>query len=119
MTIKQDPYNPDQFWSYIESKLYCNVPQYIKNLLRIRGLDDAVNMQSIDDEVIEQLEVFVKNGGLVPFIPNNANLKDFFGIFHQLQDKFKIVPGHKVLLKYIVEFVAQQTNAKGPEFFKR
>lgn len=118
MTIKE-AYNPDEFWSFIESKIYCNVPQYLKNLLRIKGLDDAITIQLINDEVIEHLEVFVKNGGLIPFIPDNADLKDFFGIFEKIQDKFKIVPGHKVLLKYIVKFVVQQTNAKGPEFYKR
>lgn len=120
MTIKQDFYNADQFWGYIEGKLFCNVPKYIKNLLRVKGLDDPVALQLIDDSIIDQLEVFVKNGGLTPHIPSNAtDLKDFFGIFHQLQHKFKIVPGHKVLLKYIVDFVAQQIDTKGPEFYKR
>lgn len=120
MTIKQDVFDRDQFWGYVEEKLFCNVPKYIKNLLRIKGLDDPISLQLIDDGVIEQLEVFVKTGGLTPFIPNNAtDLKDFFGIFHQVHHKFKIVPGHKVLLQYIVDFVAQQIDSNGPEFYKR
>lgn len=102
MTIKQDFRHADQLWGYIEGKLYCNVPKYIKNLLRVRGLDDPASLQSIDDDIIKQLEVFVKNGGLTPFIPNSAtNLKDFFGIFHQFQQDFEILPGHKVCIKFL------------------
>lgn len=119
MTIKQDFYNVDEFWGYVEAKLYCNVPQYIKNLLKIRYLDEPLTLKEINDDVIEQLETFVKSGGLAPYIPENADLKEYFGVFHQTQHKFKIVPGHKVLLKYIVEFVSHQIETIGPEFYKR
>jgi len=45
-------------------------------------------------------------------------LKITSGSFTKKQDQFIFVPGHKVMLKYIVAFVTDQTNAKGPEFFK-
>lgn len=120
MTIKQEFYNVDEFWGYVEGKLHCNVPKYIKNLLRIKCLDDPISVQTIDDSVMAQLELFVRGGGLNPFIPNNTtNLKDFFGIYHQIPDKFKITIGHKILLRVIVEYVIEQVSANGPTFYKR
>lgn len=118
MTIKPYFFNANQFWGYVETKLCCQVPNYMKNLLRVKGLDDPVSFQSIDDSIIEELEIFVRTGGLNPFIPNNAtDLKDFFGMFHQLQHKFRFISSHKVLLKYIVAFVAKEIESKGPEFY--
>lgn len=119
MTIKNDKDDADRFWSVIESKLYCKVPEYIKNLLRINGLDNAAAIQSVNDEVIEQLELFAKSGSMLPYIPQNADLKDFFWIFHKIQDKFLIVPGHKILLKCIVAYVVEQNDSNGLEFFTR
>ncbi|XP_037028667.1 uncharacterized protein LOC119068911 [Bradysia coprophila] len=119
MTIKQDFYNADEFWGYVEGKLHCNVPKYIKNILRIKCLDDPISLQDIDDTVIEQLESFVQSGGLTPFIPDNTtDLKEFYGIFHQVPNKFKITVGSKILLKLIVAYVTEQVNTKGPNFYK-
>lgn len=120
MTIKEDFYNADEFWGYVEGKLHCSVPKYIKNLLRIKCLDDPISVQAIDSSVIEQLELFVQSGGLNPFIPDGTtDLKDFYGIFHHVPHKFKITVGSKILLNLVVEYVTEQVNTKGPDFYKR
>lgn len=120
MTIKEDVYNADEFWGYVEKKLHCNVPKYIKNLLRIKCLDDPISIQAIDSSVMLQLEAFVQSGGLTPFIPDDAtDLKDYYGVFHSVPDKFKFTAGSKIILNLVSEYVTGEVYTKGPNFYKR
>lgn len=50
------------------------------------------------------------------FIPENAKNEDFFFYFEK-SDSFEIPPGHKILLKSVVEYVKNITDLNGINYF--
>lgn len=83
-----------------------------------------VTIEKINDEAIADMETFVRED-LFDLLSNECDiddetpLKNFYGLYHANKDKFRFVPGEKVLLKRIAEYVEKiNTDEKKIEQFK-
>lgn len=99
-----------KFWTFIEHKMKCIVPMYIRNLLACQGFDCIAAIKNIVDDDIQHLEMFAKSEEYGRKIPKDADREQFYGFYHDAQDRFEIVRGHKVLLREIVKFLSQEST---------
>lgn len=73
------------------------IPIYLQNILKYAGYDTFHLLSELTDDDIKSLEKFTRED-LNQLLGPQDDKKDFFGIFHNNVDIFKIVPGHKKLL---------------------
>lgn len=108
----------NKFWSVIETKMGCIVPNYVRNILRLRGFDDAVSVSKITKDDIEALKHFAKNS-MNDMIPSNANRLDYYflAVYEKNPEAFEIAPGHVKLLESIIDFIKEKTVIHGHEYF--
>lgn len=99
----------DQFWSAVERHIKCQVPMYIKNLLKSQGFDNALALKKLDEEDVNFLEVFAKSEDYrkVLAISDQSNLDDFYGSYCDRPKEFQILRGHR---KMLIEMVAAVQN---------
>lgn len=106
----------DKFWNLIETKLGCNVPKHIQNILALNGYENAVSIKTLKSVDIQNLEKFVKEG-MKSRIPKDAELSEYYGCFASSPVDFVFLPGYRKLLEEIVDFINAKTSSDGPEFF--
>lgn len=94
----------DNFWKLLESQMDCSVPLYIKNILRLRGFDNALSVRTLTVKDIDSLETFARTK-MSKYIASGADLKDYYHIFSKEPESFEILPGHIRLLNEIVRHV--------------
>lgn len=107
----------DNFWSIIESKMGCNIPKHIKNLLAMRGYENAVSIRTITSDDIKEMQDFARSADMKERLPKDANLEDYYGCFSNTPAKFQILPGYAKLIEEIVDYIKIMTASKGPDFF--
>lgn len=108
----------DKFWSLIEAKMGCNVPKYLQNLLKLRGYENAISIQTITKEDIDELTTYAKSEEMKARIPVDCDPKDYFGdYFWSTPENFYVLPGHVKLLLKIVDFINITLATKGYDFF--
>jgi len=99
----------------VERKQAIIFPQYLRNILKLRGYDSASTVTAITKEDIEtNFEKFAKTDMKQYIGQNNKN--DYYSIFGT-PEKFQIIPGHKILLHKVVQFVTEMTNHYGIDYF--
>lgn len=91
----------------------CIVPNYVRNILRLRGFDDAVSVSKITKDDIESLKHFAKNS------KSNANRLDYYflAVYEKKPEDFEIAPGHVKLLESIIDFIKEKTVNHCHEYF--
>lgn len=102
------------FWQLvtdlIEREYSFKIPKYLVNLLNLQGYDNIFSVNQLDDDAINQLEVYARNERFRKQIPKEADLRDYFGIFYNDPAEFEILPGHKKLLRKTVHFIQKTFN---------
>ncbi|KAG4076937.1 hypothetical protein HA402_015924 [Bradysia odoriphaga] len=94
----------DDFWNLVEAQVRFTIPTYVKNLLRLRGYDNALSVKTLTDEDLKSLETFARTK-MWMYIPPGANDKDYYHIFSSDPESFEILPGHVKMLKEIAKQV--------------
>lgn len=78
------------------------------------GFDNIICIQNLDEANIGEIELFGREQ-LHLFIPEDAKLEDYYYIYNNHPDMFKIVAGHKILLREMRLYSLE----KGVEFFTK
>ncbi|KAG4077014.1 hypothetical protein HA402_016001 [Bradysia odoriphaga] len=94
----------EAFWNLVEAQVRCTIPTYVKNLLRLRGYDNALSVKTLTDEDLKSLETFARTK-MWMYIPPDANDKDYYHMFSIEPESFEILPGHVKMLKEIAKQV--------------
>ncbi|XP_037035919.1 maternal protein tudor-like [Bradysia coprophila] len=94
----------EAFWNLVEAQVRCTIPTYVKNLLRLRGFDNALSVKALTDEDLKSLETFARTK-MWMYIPPGANDKDYYHMFSSDPESFEILPGHVKMLKEIAKQV--------------
>lgn len=106
----------ESFWNFMERKMAIIFPTYLRNILKLRGYDNAVSVKAITtDDIENNFEIFAKTS-MTNRIPKNGNHEDYFSIYDG-PDDFEIIPGHKILLAEVVEYIKEMTNLHGKDYF--
>lgn len=100
------------FFEVLENLMSIEIPNYLKNILTLYGLDNAPSMRNINDDLIKEIQKFVVEDMLC-LIPTEKNLKDYFGNYANNIEKFKFVGGHILLMKELVIFI-NDTLSRSP-----
>lgn len=107
------------FWKIVEVNTGICLPTYLKNTLQCSGYNDASSIKSITPDDIDSLEKFARED-MQDYISEKDNKEDYYHVFHDKIDKFKIVKGDRVKLMDVVEFVKSKLASKaGINFFYR
>lgn len=85
-----------------EQFLDLEVPNYLKKLLTINGYNNATTIARICENDITEIESFAKN--TLPTIIEKQDFEQYYWIFHQNVDNFKIVNGHRKLIILIADY---------------
>uniref|UniRef100_A0A1Y1L797 Uncharacterized protein n=1 Tax=Photinus pyralis TaxID=7054 RepID=A0A1Y1L797_PHOPY len=96
--------HPESIWEKIETSIKVQVPTYLKNLLAINGYDNVISLSTLDDNTFQELETFAK--ATLPSLIDENEFFKYYGIFAKNVTTFSIVGGHKVLLKKVAEYLA-------------
>lgn len=106
----------EKFWNLIDEHMGCRVPSYVKNILRLRGFDNAACIKTLTDEDYKEFETFARTK-MAKFIPSGSNLKDYYHVFSEEPNEFEFLPGHIRLLKEIAKYITVMTASHDPTFF--
>lgn len=106
----------EKFWNIIEVKMGCNVPKHIQNILALNGYENAVSIKTLTSEDFNQLQSFARSD-MYKRIPENSDLKDYYGSFYSTPEEFIFLPGYIKLIEEIVSFIKCKTASEGPNFF--
>lgn len=104
------------FWDFIEAKMGCNVPKYVKNIFYLNGYENAVSIKTLKSADIVELQTFAQNT-MESRIPEDVDKSDYYGCFTMNTKEFMFLPGHIRLIEEIVAYINQKTALHGPEFF--
>ena len=106
----------EKFWNYMEKKMAMIFPQYLRNILKFMGYDSAATVRAItQEEIDEKFEKFAKTK-MIPYVPSDAKKEDYYYYFKK-PELFYIIPGHKILLRQVVEFTRKMTDKYGIDYF--
>lgn len=105
----------NKFWELIEKQMGCMIPMYLKNILRLRGFENAASIKTLTGDDYKDLQTFAQTK-MAKFIPSGARLDDYYYIFWKEPDTFEILPGHVRLLDEIVKHINMHTSIRGPAF---
>lgn len=89
----------DQFFRCLEKQLKTSLPQYVINILKMNGFDNAFMMSKLVESKISDIEGFMRNEFASFMLPVDENVNDYLGVYKQCQNKFKFLCGHKTLLE--------------------
>lgn len=98
----------NEFWDSIQSTTGLIVPSYIRNILKLNGFNSVMSLRFLDEEDLNEIENFVKSGGMLRILPSDANLNDFYGPFLESRTDFQFLRGHRKVLKYVSSFVREK-----------
>lgn len=96
------------FWDLVEKNMACTDPPYIKTVLELNGYDSAPTVQTITKEDIGYFETYIQSKLINIIDKVNSDKNDtekYLTPFKDEPSTFKIIRGHLVLIKKIVEFV--------------
>lgn len=89
----------DSFFNLIDKHSKLKIPVYLRKILVLCGYDSALVFSEFDDACICDIEQFIRHEFNSDLIERNEKVEDYLGICKNSQTNFKIVSGHKVLLK--------------------
>lgn len=108
--------NKNLFWQLIEAKM-GPVPNYLKNVLTLRGYENAMSIKTIDQKAIDSFQKYLSSEEIRERIPPDSIMEDYLGVMWRTPDKAYILPGHVQFLEQIVAFVNLTLVTKGHEYF--
>lgn len=94
--FKDDPFEE------AELELGIKLPIWLKNIFVANGYDDKIIVGKIEEEDIKSTEDFAIN--TLPYIIEENEKKDYYGIFKNHISNFKILDGYKKKLWMIINF---------------
>lgn len=95
------------WWQSFEAECGVKLPTYLKNLLILNGFDNTISLSELTDEDIVSIEKFARED-LEDLLELGTPLKSYYGIYEKKSKAFKIVPGHRILLKRIVDYCGKK-----------
>lgn len=102
----------DEFWQKIESDIGV-IPKYLKNILNLSGFNNLISIRCIEENTLVEIENFVRNElSIIISHKNpstqNINFYDYFSIYHNSPEYFKLSPGHKILLLNLKNYISEK-----------
>ncbi|XP_046409393.1 uncharacterized protein LOC124306968 isoform X3 [Neodiprion virginianus] len=96
-----------KFWVVIRKELGVDPPLYLKHLLTCLGFDSAAALKNLSSEAFLEMEKFAQTDMLGLLGEDGYTKSDFFGIYSNTPEQFRILRGHRFCLfeiqKYIIE----------------
>lgn len=81
----------------MEDKYTESIPVELKNLLEIAGYTTKDALMNINETDIQEIETFAQND--LHNIIEKEQFEKYYGVYKNAPTKFKILPGHKKILK--------------------
>lgn len=106
----------EKFWDLIEVKFGCSVPRYVQNILALNGYDNALSVKTIGAEDMEYFQKYAREE-MHKSVPQNADLRDYYGSFYKSKEDFVFLRGHVKLIEQIVFLINTTIASKGTEVF--
>jgi hypothetical protein len=94
------------FWNILERDSGAYISPTIKNILRLNNMDNPLSFRNITEDVLKEFEIFAQTV-MTSFIEPNSNMRDYFGIFHNMPEKFRFMIGDRHLILELVKMVKQ------------
>lgn len=118
--MKIEDINPNvSFWSWLEHLCGIVFPIYLKNLFTFAGYDNPTSFCSITHSTYEQIEDFGKLEVFPVLLESNykqsyitqEDKEKLLGPFYKnFYRRFKIAPGHRILISLAVNKVKKNLN---------
>lgn len=93
-------------YSEAEKSLGLKIPLTIKNLLTVNGYEYANLISEINNETIAEMEDFARNE--LPYLISKDKYVDYYGLFSENPERFKLVAGHKKILNLFIQFCKEK-----------
>ncbi|XP_031332934.1 uncharacterized protein LOC116163219, partial [Photinus pyralis] len=84
------------------------LPQDLKNVLKISGYYNIESLSNITNDDIQAIEQFGREE--LTSLIDEAEYEQYFGVYKRVPQKFKLLPGHKKLLKIASETLKKKLN---------
>lgn len=94
------------FWNILERDSRAHISPTIKNIMRSNNMDNPLSFRNITKDVLKEIEIFAQTV-MTSFIEPNSNMKDYFGIFHNMPENFRFMIGDRHLILELVKMVKQ------------
>lgn len=91
-----------EFLMEVEKSLGIQVPIQLKKLLAINGYTNVKIIATITEEDLNEIENFARND--LPYLIDKSEYNDYYGVFAKSTDTFKILNGHRKMLKMIQDY---------------
>lgn len=93
-----------------------SVPSQLKNILILNSLNSAVALTSNIEQIITNIECFIRNDLKKEMLKPTEQMSDYLGIFDSDQKNFQLLSGQKRMLTTICEYcVTLYPSVKAPE----
>ncbi|XP_033219561.1 uncharacterized protein LOC117174499 isoform X2 [Belonocnema kinseyi] len=99
------------WWIEAETANKATIPLYLKNLLMMTEFDNLPSLEGLDTQQVEMMESFAQTEMENLIDPENP-LTDYYGIYGKYSKNFKILPGHRILLKELRDYCRKLKNVK-------
>lgn len=110
LPINVDNVNP--IWTFVEAKLNCKVPVYIKNILEVCGYTNGMSIACIEEDDFEYFEGEVKNGNVSEYFGDG---KDVLDGSNKKKEDFEFVRGHRKFVLAIRDLIKTHIDENGPD----
>ncbi|XP_034248169.1 uncharacterized protein LOC117649460 [Thrips palmi] len=101
-------------WSELAVETDIQIPLMLQNILALNGYDSKSLLASINDEVFNKIEAFMKASS---DLLSEEEVQQYYGIFKSKPDKFQLLEGHKQLLRNISQKIVEQQKKKSCQKF--
>lgn len=91
----------------IEKKIKTTIPSTLRKILLLNEVDSVCVLARVDEAYKLRLENFVRNDLIPEMIETPETLKDYLGIYHRCQDRFKFSTGQEIVLNMMVRLCKQ------------
>lgn len=103
-------------FDHFENEFGIVIPEFLKNLLKFAGYENALILQDLDSNSLTIIENIAKS--IVPKL-FQSSLEEYLGPFHISPNDFFIMPGYKTLLEklsnYAKKYLEKKILDKTPE----
>lgn len=97
----------NELFDLLELKMNTTIPVVIRNILIMNDIDSALVLSRVNESCYETIQNFMRLDFSKDIIPDEADLKNYLGIYATCQQKFTFSVGQKILLEAIVEHCKQ------------
>lgn len=87
-----------EFFSLLEQHMNIKIPNWLINILILNGHDNVLILSKLDDTVINEIEIYMRDDFNMCLVEENKQIEDYLGIYKNSQSNFKFLSGHKLFL---------------------